>query len=75
MTPLLLLLLLHCCSYVRYGGVYRTSMLGMQVYVVLEPAAVREVLRGAGTTFSVPFASFNALLEDWDHMVDGPMHE
>jgi hypothetical protein len=69
------LLLLCACSYLRYGGVYRTNMLGMQVFVVLEPASVREVLRGVGTTFSVPFASFNALLEDWDHMVDGPVHE
>lgn len=50
-------------------------MLGLPIYVVLEPSAVRELLRGQGVTFSVPFKSFNALLEDWDHMVDSKQHE
>lgn len=52
-----------------------TSLFGRHLYCVLEPSAVREVLRGDDSTFSVPFGAFSKLLNDWDHMVDGPLHE
>lgn len=62
----------------RYGGVYKTQLLGMQMYCVLEPSAVRDLLMGdssVAATFNVPFKTFTKLVDDWDHMVDGPLHE
>lgn len=64
--------------YLRYGGVYKTQLLGMPMYCVLEPTAVRDMLKGdssASATFSVPFRTFTKLVDDWEQMVDGPAHE
>eukprot|EP00878_Enallax_costatus_P016074 GHUV01016855.1.p1 GENE.GHUV01016855.1~~GHUV01016855.1.p1 ORF type:complete len:495 (+),score=182.08 GHUV01016855.1:750-2234(+) len=52
--------------------------MGVPMYCVLEPSAVRDLLKGDGSeavTFSVPFATFSRLVSDWDHMVDGPVHD
>eukprot|EP00775_Hariotina_reticulata_P008535 gene8535-8717_t len=64
-------------GYLRYGAVYRTQMLGMTIYAAVEPSAVRELLRNPNnsTTFAVPFNTFNILLDDWTHMVDGQLHD
>lgn len=64
--------------YLRYGGVYKTHLMGVPLYCVLEPSAVRDLLKGEGSkavTFSVPFGTFDKVIDDWDHMVDGPVHE
>jgi hypothetical protein len=52
-------------------------MFGMTIYAAVEPSAVRELLRNPNnsTTFAVPFNTFNILLDDWTHMVDGQLHE
>jgi hypothetical protein len=49
-------------------------MLGLDLYFMLEPKYAKSIMRGDGTTFSVPFKAFEDLIGETTHMQDGPLH-
>lgn len=66
---------MYTCRYRRYGGLYKTVLLGMPVHFVFDLSAVRLLFRGEGNTFAVPFYSFKKLVGDVSHLNDGPLHQ
>lgn len=56
------------CRYKRYGDVFHVRLMGTDVYVVGNMAAVRAVWRGDTSDFMVPGSAFGKLITQTGHM-------
>lgn len=54
----------------KYGPVFKTSLLGYPMYLVADHAFSKEVQKGTVTEFMVPGRAFYKLVGDLDHMKD-----